>query len=180
MIHIYCGDGKGKTTASIGLGIRALGNQIPVLFVQFMKAPVSGEIKIMEGLPGMRLFHGEKHFGFYNTMTKEQKEEAALIYTKLFQAAAKEALSLAEGQKGQEGVSVLLILDEILSACQYGFVEQKELLLFLKNKPQSLEVVLTGRNPPKELMEAADYMSCIEKKAHPFDRGIGARAGIEQ
>ncbi|MEG0216215.1 MAG: cob(I)yrinic acid a,c-diamide adenosyltransferase, partial [Hungatella sp.] len=90
-----------------------------------------------------------------------------------------QSLLLEACEKASTDSCRLLILDEILAVCHYGLVQSRALLDFLKKKPKDLEVVLTGRNPSDELLEAADYVSEIQKKKHPYDRGIGAREGIE-
>lgn len=180
LIHIYCGDGKGKTTASIGLLVRAVGSQIPVVFAQFMKNDISSEISMIRNMPDTEVLHAKKHFGFYNRMTDETKEEARKEYTETFIEAANRAKEIAlQRQEKKEGLT-LLILDEILSAYNYRLIKNEMLLEFLKNKPDNLEIVLTGRDPKEELIEQADYVSEIQKVKHPFDNGIAARKGIEK
>lgn len=180
LIHIYYGDGKGKTTASIGLLVRAVGNHIPVVFAQFMKNDTSSEISMIRNMPDTVVIHAKKHFGFYNRMTEEEKEEAKREYTSTFIEAANRAKEEALQRQDKKDGLILLILDEILSAYNYEFIKKDMLLDLLKNKPDNLEIVLTGRNPKEELIELADYVSEIQKVKHPFDNGIGARKGIEK
>ena len=101
-------------------------------------------------------------------MTPPQREQAGKDYTALFRQVT---------QAAQE--ADLLILDEIVSACNRGVVPEKLVTDFLREKPARLEVVLTGRNPSAALLELADYITEMRKLRHPFDRGIGARKGIE-
>ncbi|MEG0368952.1 MAG: cob(I)yrinic acid a,c-diamide adenosyltransferase [Hungatella sp.] len=169
-IHIYCGDGKGKTTAAIGLAVRAAGRGQRVLIARFLKTDDSGEVLSLARIPQITLLPCEKTFGFYRQMTDIQKAEAADYY---------QSLLLEACEKASTDSCRLLILDEILAVCHYGLVQSRTLLDFLKKKPKDLEVVLTGRNPSDELLEAADYVSEIQKKKHPYDRGISAREGIE-
>lgn len=171
LIHIYTGEGKGKTTASIGLSIRFAGNGGSVLFTQFLKAPVSSELAILSKLDGIRVFSCAEHFGFSYRMTPEQKELARRCYTRYFH----DILSLS--RTGDFG---LLVLDEILAADRLQFIPHMELLDFLKTKPETLEVVLTGREPSPELLPLADYISQIQCVRHPYEKGISARDGIER
>lgn len=168
LIHLYCGDGKGKTTAALGLALRAAGAGKQVVFTQFFKDGSSSEIGPLAALPGVRVFHADTVRGFYRNMTPTQREQAGKDYTALFRQVT---------QAAQE--ADLLILDEIVSACNRGVVPEKLVTDFLREKPARLEVVLTGRNPSAALLELADYITEMRKLRHPFDRGIGARKGIE-
>ena len=103
-------------------------------------------------------------------MTEEQKEQAAHAYTHLFEDAT--------GKAEDEGYD-LLVIDEFMSAYEHGMICQKTALYFLVNRPEGLEVVLTGRNPGEELLKLADYVTEMKKVKHPFDEGIPARRGIE-
>lgn len=169
LIHIYCGDGKGKTTASVGLAVRAAGAGQRVLFVQFFKNGSSSEIQALEGLDGVQTLFCETRFGFYKYMDEQTRERARCAYSALLKTAIAQA----------DGSLQLLVLDEVISACNHGMVPEETLLDFLQNKPEQLEVVLTGRNPPAALLDAADYVTEMRKIKHPYDRGIQARRGIE-
>ena len=168
-MHIYCGDGKGKTTAAVGLAVRAAGYHMKVLFCQCMKDGRSSEIHMLQSL-GVACCFCPEHFGFYWNMTEEQKEEAKAAYTKLFLDAADRAV--------KEGYD-LMIVDEFMSAYNYGLIDQKKALDFLSRRPEQLEIVLTGRDPGEELLELADYVTEMKKIKHPFDQGVPARKGIE-
>lgn len=170
MIHIYEGDGKGKTTAATGLSVRFAGTGGKVVFTQFLKRNDSGELVILEQIENICLLRCEKSFGFTFRMTPEKKQEAAEYYN----AHLKKVL--AEAVEKQAG---LLVLDEVLDAYNSDMISHEVLLKFLKEKPQEMEVVLTGRNPAEELLELADYVTFMEKRKHPYDKGIGARKGIE-
>lgn len=166
-IHIYCGDGKGKTTASIGLGIRAVGSGMKVLFVQFFKNKNSSEISILQGIEKITTLHSEQSFGLYMNMNEEQKTQAKCCYSTLLTEAICESINYD-----------MVILDEVISAYTYQMIDQEILCEFLKQNEQ-LEIILTGRNPEKELVELADYVSEINKMKHPYDKGTKARKGIE-
>ena len=159
LIHIYCGDGKGKTTACLGLSIRCAGHGNKVLFVQFLKSRLTGELKSLELLSNIEVLRGKETKKFTFQMTADEKQEVLREHMRLF-ARIKTKLE-------QEEVR-LLVLDE------------EQLIDFLKNKPQSLEVVLSGRNPSSALLDLANYVSEVCKRKHPFDNGIPARVGIEK
>ena len=110
----------------------------------------------------------QKTFGFTFQMSREEKEEAGLYYTEQFRKTWK----LAENAD-------LLILDEILGVCNGGLVDKELVNRFLKERPAELEVVLTGRNPWQEILDAADYITEMRAVRHPYEKGIGAREGIE-
>lgn len=168
LIHLYCGDGKGKTSAAVGLAVRASGAGKRVIFTQFFKDGSSSEIESLKRLPGIRTIHANTVKGFYHAMTPEQREQAREDYTALFRQVTDAARD-----------ADLLILDEIVSACNRGVVPETLVKDFLRCKPQQLEVVLTGRDPSPALTELADYITEMHKLRHPFDRGIPARKGIE-
>lgn len=168
LIHLYCGDGKGKTTAALGLALRAAGAGKQVVFTQFFKDGSSSEMEPLAALPGVLVFHADTVRGFYRNMTPTQREQAGKDYTALFRQVTQAARE-----------ADLLILDEIVSACNRGVVPEKLVTDFLREKPDRLEVVLTGRNPSAALLELADYITEMRKLRHPFDRGIRARKGIE-
>lgn len=168
-LHIYCGDGKGKTTASVGLSVRAAGNGMKVLFCQCMKDGTSSEVEMLKKL-GITYRCCTERFGFFWTMTEEKKKAASEAYTRLFQEVTKKAVKEEYD---------LLVIDEFMSAYNHGLIDQKMALDFLLNRPENLEIVLTGREPGEELLELADYVTEMRKVKHPFDEGIPARKGIE-
>jgi len=167
LIHIYCGDGKGKTTASIGLSVRAAGSGMKVLFVQFFKSGNSSEIKIINTIDSVDYMSPEKVFGRFKNMDDQQREETKLIYTNLL----REVIGKADGYD-------MVVLDEIISTYNYQMIDKAILLDWLK-KDNNFEIVMTGRNPSDELIELADYVSEVKKIKHPYENGIKARRGIE-
>lgn len=171
LIHIYEGDGKGKTTSAIGLSIRCAGSGGKVIFVQFMKDNKSSELNILNTIQGIRFLSSDIHFGFYSKMSEDTKVKAKEVYSSLLEKAIDQAVN----QDCQ-----MLVLDEIIVAYQFKLIDQEYLLNFLKNKPEHLEVVMTGRSASEELVELADYVSYIKKVKHPYDKGISARIGIER
>ena len=130
LIHLYCGDGKGKTTAAVGLAVRASGAGKQVVFTQFFKDGSSSEVESIK-LLGIRTFHAQTVKGFYHAMNEQQRQQARQDYTALFRqvtAAAQDA--------------DLLILDEIVSACNRGVVPEELVVDFLRSKP------VAGRGSP--------------------------------
>ncbi len=170
LLHIYCGDGKGKTTAATGLAVRAAGSGMKVLFARFLKNENSAELKVLDQIPEIEVIHLEKSFGFYNTLNEEQKAEMTQMYRQLWETAVQRILT---------GDYSMLVMDEFMAADTYGMIPHEEALKFFAERPEHLEVVLTGRNPAPELLELADYVSEIRKVKHPYDSGITARRGIE-
>lgn len=171
LIHIYCGDGKGKTTSSIGLIIRALGNNMKVVLVQFLKSSKTSELNILENLSGLTILRGKKGNVFSFSMTDEEKDLSREIHNGNLKA----AIDLVR----KENID-MLVLDEVIGAYNKDLVDKEMLIDFINNKPENLELVLTGRNPDKVLMSKADYISEIKKIKHPYDNGIKARKGIEK
>jgi cob(I)alamin adenosyltransferase len=171
LVHIYTGEGKGKTTSAIGLGIRAYGRGFKILMVQFLKGNESGEITTLKGLePGFTLYRGVQMGKFTWNMDEKELMEAKALQT--------ENLNYAI-QQIKENKYDLLILDEIMAAVTTGLVNLQDVLDFVKNKPADLELVMTGRNAPPELVALADYVSEIKAVKHPLGKGIPARHGIE-
>ncbi len=172
LIHIYTGEGKGKTTAGLGLCLRSAGSGMKVLIARFLKTNDSAELAALAKFDNVDLIANQKSFGFSKTWKNdpERKGQAEEYYSAMLD----EALS-----KAVEGDYDLLLLDEIIASVRLEVVDTEKLLAFLKNKPEKLEVIMTGRNPIPELVELADYVSEIKKVKHPFDQGILARKGIE-
>lgn len=168
MIHIYCGDGKGKTTASVGLAVRMAGFGGKVLFGQFFKDGSSHEIAMLKQLPNITVRHCITIPGRYVRLNPEQRAIVQADYTAYLSG----LLADAPGYD-------LLVLDEAVSACNHGTVPEAMLCDFLKNAPEGLEIVLTGRNPSENLCGFADYITEMKKIKHPFDEGVTAREGIE-
>jgi len=171
LLHIYTGEGKGKTTASIGLAIRAAGQGKKVLFVQFFKLDdaLSGEKEIFKKIPEIELIRSNVRHPIF-TKEKTDKELVKKSIADTFETAQKRI---------DKGSVNLLILDEINSVLSGGWLHIHELISFLENRPEGLEVVLTGRDAPVELVKMADYVTEMLKIKHPFDNGVKARKGIE-
>ena len=166
MIHLYCGNGKGKTTAAMGLALRAAGRGKPVVIAQFLKGENSGERRILERLPQVNLLPLPETIQFTFAMSEEEKEKEKVRY----QCMLKEIADAAQ-------VCELLILDEVCAAVNTGMISLQAILQLLDEL--TCEIVMTGREPTQELKQRADYITCMEKVKHPYDEGICAREGIE-
>lgn len=172
LIHIYCGDGKGKTTAAMGLGVRAAGRDKKVLLTQFLKDNDTGELNSIEKLgENFEVFKGAPVKKFFKFMSEEEQIETKKEHEDRFKKVTKKAID--------ENFD-LLILDEIIAATNLDLISLKQVIEFLKNRPVGLEIVLTGRNPSIELIELSDYVSEIKALKHPYEKGINSRIGIEK
>lgn len=171
LIHIYCGDGKGKTTASLGLVLRCAGRGGKILFAQFLKGRPTGELEALKALPQVTILRGKAILKFTFQMTDVEKQATCEAQTALLQ----KVRDFCEMHHPD-----LAVCDELVGACALGFVPEEQVLDFLKDKPAHTEVVLTGRDPSPALLDLADYVSEIKKIKHPFDQGLAARIGIEE
>ncbi|MBI5233833.1 MAG: cob(I)yrinic acid a,c-diamide adenosyltransferase [Deltaproteobacteria bacterium] len=173
LIHIYTGEGKGKTTAALGLSVRAAGQGLSVLFVQFFKedGAIQGKRALLKtALPNIEIIRSNsRHPIFCNGETMDSEKLKDSI-RRTFETVIK---------KVREDTIDILVLDEIMSAINGGWIGIDELIRFLDERPLHLEVVLTGRSAPVELVRIADYVTEMLKIKHPFDYGIKARKGIE-
>lgn len=170
-IHIYCGNGKGKTTTGMGLCARAAGYGFHVLIYQFMKDNSTSERKLLELSPNITFIDGLSSEKFSFQMTAEEKAERKHYYQEQF---------LQITRKAAEENYDVLFLDELIYTIGAGLFDENLLLDYLEHKPAHLEVILTGQNPGSRLVEKADYVSEIKKIKHPFDQGLAARHGIEK
>jgi len=170
LTHVYTGNGKGKTTAALGLLLRAYGRGMLVALVQFLKGRVSGEVCALENLPGITVFRYARDYGFYKTASEQDRQEMA----RLNNIYLTESFRLAK-----DGLCGLLILDEIFAAYNNKAIDTQLADKLILNKPPDLELVLTGRNAPQHFTRAADYVTEFVKRKHPYDIGITSREGIE-
>lgn len=163
LIHIYTGNGKGKTTSALGLSLRAIGHGKKVCFIQFMKGYEYGETLVK--VKNLKI----KQFGRKNFVDKKNKKDIEL---------AKEGLEFAKKVIKSKKYD-LVVLDEINVAVNFNLIPLEDVINLIKNKPKETEIILTGRYAKKELIELADYVSEIKEVKHPYQRGIKARKGIE-
>lgn len=168
LIHLYCGDGKGKTTAAFGLVARHASYGKKVLVTQFLKDFTSGEIGYFEKDPLVTIVKTQRVVGFFPFMTKEKQAQTIVKEQALF-----------EEITGMAQEFSLLVMDEVIDACNLGILDYEALATFLKNKPAHLEVVCTGRNPDERIVALAHYYTEFKAIKHPFQNGIAARQSIE-
>lgn len=166
MLHLYCGNGKGKTTAAMGLALRAAGRGKRVVIAQFLKGADSGERFALAQLPQVTLLPVPDTVKFSFRMTEEERRAEARRYQDLLEQIRREAPGC-----------FLLVLDEACAAVNTGLLPLEDLLSCLDSL--ECEVVLTGRDPAPQLVERADYITSMEAVRHPFEQGISARKGIE-
>ncbi|MBO5144651.1 MAG: cob(I)yrinic acid a,c-diamide adenosyltransferase [Lachnospiraceae bacterium] len=171
LIHIYHGDGKGKTTAAVGLAVRAAGAGLEVCFAQFMKTGTSSELKILQTIENIELVAVKNSYGFTWKMTPDEKAHLKEVNDKELDRLIKAV---------QEGRYQLVILDELLSAYQNELIDKEKVITLINMAKQyKTELVLTGRNPAQELLDQADYITEMACVRHPYEKGVHARPGIE-
>ena len=166
MLQIYCGDGKGKTTASVGLAVRMAGAGMKVAFVQFMKGGETAELASLQKIDNIDVMRCDRDYGFFNTLSERDKKELADCHNELLDRAF---------SGNYDGI----ILDELNFAYGHGLMDCKKAEELILGKDDVAEVVITGRQPAQVFLDAADYISEIKCVRHPYQKGITARKGIE-
>jgi cob(I)alamin adenosyltransferase len=165
LVQVYTGDGKGKTTAAIGLAVRACGQGLRIAFIQFLKNEPCGEHFFLSRFPAFEIIQVSTENCFTGDPEKLKKQ-------------AQETLERAEELMLSSKYD-LLVLDEINVAVQRGLIGVAQVLRLIDKKPVSLELVLTGRYAPPEIIERADLVTEMRLIKHPLRQGIKARRGIE-
>ena len=165
LLHLYYGDGKGKTTAAMGLALRALGSGKRVVIVQFLKGGQSGEIPLLEQL-GAKIYRGKAGQKFVFQMNEEEKAATRALQTENLRRALAEPADL-------------LILDEACAAWNLNMVDRLLLQNAVLHKPAEQELAMTGRDPAPWMLDAADYITEMCCRRHPYEKGIPARKGVE-
>ena len=169
LIQIYTGAGKGKTTAALGLSVRAVGHGFHVYIIQFMKGKGgSGEL---EGLKRLQPECQIEYFGAQGWVHKGENLEEHILEVRKGFSRAQEIIA--------SGAWDIVILDEILNALWFELIPERDVLELLNKKPRHVELVLTGRNASQAITEKADLVTEMVQRKHPFEQGIMARAGIE-
>jgi cob(I)alamin adenosyltransferase len=183
LIHVYTGQGKGKTTVALGLTLRALGHGFNVYIIQFLKGGRHlGELSTVKNFDNLKI----KQFGKKCPYSKQMKAGSidcgncrdCFLTRKQERERAVEGLKEAE-KVIKSGKYDLVVLDEINNTVNKKLVKCEDVLDVLKVKHEKTEVVLTGRNAPKEFIEIADYVTVMEDVKHPFQKGFRVRRGID-
>lgn len=170
MVHVYCGDGKGKTTAALGLAVRGAGSGMNVVIVQFLKGSNTSELKSLEKIPNIKIMRNSKDYGFVKDMTSNELEQIKNEHN----SNLTNALNLVDVNKCD-----MLVFDELTYAYDMKLVDKEKIEQLLRNKANEIEIVITGRNPNELFLEYADYITEMKMHKHPFEKGIIARKGIE-
>lgn len=169
LIEVYTGDGKGKTSAVIGIVCRAKGHNLKVCYIYFHKNPEKwgyGEFKILKKI-GVDVFGFAKEHPHFEKVEKEKLREECLKGIEFIKKIYKE--------KNYD----IVVCDEILISLRDGFLKEEEIIEIMEEKPENIELILTGRYITEKIIEKADLVSEIKKIKHPYDKGIKARKGIE-
>ena len=167
LVHVLTGDGRGKTTSAFGLALRAAGRGLKVCIVQFMKGFEYGEVLAARGIRGIEV----RQFGRAEFVNRQAPEKVDI-------EEAGRALAFSRDAVGS-GRFDLVVLDEINVALDFKLVRLEDVVGLVKGRPEGVELVLTGRNAPKELVELADYVSEVRELKHPYGKGLPGRKGIE-
>jgi cob(I)alamin adenosyltransferase len=169
-VHVYTGDGKGKTTAALGLSLRALGHGLKVFVVQFMKGNIEyGELEMARRLaPQLEI----RQMGRETFVSRDDPDPVDVEWAQKALALSREVLF-----RGEHDV---VVLDEINVATDFGLIDEESVLELIEKRPERVELVLTGRYAPKRVIEAADLVTEMKMVKHYFERGVQARVGIER
>lgn len=168
MVQVYTGNGKGKTSAALGLGLRAAGHGFEVYMIQFMKGQINyGELEAVKRIPNFTI----RQFGRPDFVDRSNPDPQDIELAKEALAHAREII-----EKGQID---FLILDEVNVAMDWGLISVDEVISLIKSRPQNMEIILTGRYAPPAIIELADLVSEIKEVKHPYQKGAAARKGVE-
>jgi len=168
LIHIYTGDGKGKTTAAVGIAIRAKSRGLKTLFVQFFKEKAGGETFLLDDIGISTIIFDKVKSPFFNPsidklMLEKEVSNAISFLKKVF----------------SENKYDLIILDEFICLITEGLLSEDKAIKFIEDKPDKTELVLTGRGASERLIDVADYVTLMQNIKHPYERNIKVRKGIE-
>ena len=169
-VQVYTGEGKGKTTAALGLTFRAAGRGKKVLFIQFLKGIKTGEQISMGENENIEHIKMAETVRFFNTLSREEQAELKSRTQREWKDLKNR---VAEDSKG------VLVLDEIIAAMHHGLVEEEDVIELIKNRPLQMEVILTGRSASENILNEADLVTEMKNVKHYYHKGISSRIGIE-
>lgn len=170
MIHVYHGDGKGKTTAAIGLSIRAAGAGKRVVFAQFLKGSDTSELNVLKQVNEITILRNQKDLGFVFQMSEEQKKMLIEMHDETLNS----VIRLIQNQEAD-----MVVLDEITYVYNDRLINTDKLEQLIEQIPKTCELILTGRDPDAFFLNHADYITQMVCERHPYERKIPARKGIE-
>ncbi len=198
LFHIYCGDGKGKTTAAIGAAVRAVGAGLKVCFVQLMKSGESSELSVIKNIQNITVQAVINPYGFTWKMTVSEKEKLKKLNDETVEMLIKAIGNKSDASDGNlsnsrqsdntvgkftynevNGRFDMIIIDELMSAYQNELVGKSLVFSLIERCKGNTELIFTGRNHSDELMEKADYITEMKCQRHPYEKGVSARLGIE-
>ncbi|GAA0124660.1 cob(I)yrinic acid a,c-diamide adenosyltransferase [Clostridium sp. CTA-19] len=170
-IQIYTGNGKGKTTAAMGLATRAAGNKYTVYIVQFLKTGNTGELESAKKMaPYFNIFRFEKTKGFFWTLNEEEKQQLKLEIREAYNFCLETI---------KNRTCDILILDEVIGAVTNKLLTEEQIIYLMDNKPNDMELIITGRDLPEKIAEKANLITEMKEVKHYYNEGIPARKGIE-
>ena len=171
MVQVYTGKGKGKTTAALGQALRASGHNIKSLIIQFLKGgSYSGEVKAIENcIPLIKIYQVGSPFFINKNKIPEKDIDSN-----------RKGLALAEDTACRENDTGILVLDEINVAINLGIIKTDEVIRLIRNKRPDIELILTGRNAPVEILDIADLVTEMKEIKHYYNKNIHSRTGIEK
>ena len=199
LFHIYCGDGKGKTTAAIGAAVRAAGAGLKVCFVQLMKSGESSELSVIKNIQNITVQAVINPYGFTWKMTVTEKEKLRKLNDETVEMLINAIGNKSDASDGNlsnssqpdnialgkftynevDGWFDMIVIDELMSAYQNELVGKSLVFSLIEKCKGNTELIFTGRNPSDELMEKADYITEMKCQRHPYEKGVSARLGIE-
>ena len=171
LVQVYTGNGKGKTTAALGQALRASGHNMKSLIIQFLKGgSYSGEVKAVENCaPLIKIYQAGSPFFINKDKISEKDMDSN-----------RKGLALAEDAACGENDTGILVLDEINVAINLGIIKTEEIIKLIKNKRPDIELILTGRNAPQEILDIADLVTEMKEIKHYYNKNIPSRTGIEK
>lgn len=178
MVHVIFGNGKGKTTSSIGSAVRASGSGMQVLFVQFMKQDDTSEIQALSSFSGIECVFPKDRYQLFEELNDTRMEELQKAHTQVLERLQQEYLCKCFVSNSNQR-KLMVVLDEAVSACSMGLLSEERLRQFIEENRDKAEIILTGHEPKEWMLEMADYVSEIVARKHPYEKGVKARRGIE-
>ncbi|MCR5107670.1 MAG: cob(I)yrinic acid a,c-diamide adenosyltransferase [Lachnospiraceae bacterium] len=173
LIHLYYGNGKGKTTAAYGMALRAIAAGYGVMAVRFCKGSLSGEAEKLKEL-GALVYSCKEDERFIKELSDKEKDKLRINQDRII-----EEVFEKEKESSDKGVRSFIILDELTQAFSKDLLDKEKTRKYLENKESETEIVITGRDPEEWMMDISDYITEFKCIRHPYDKGIGARIGIE-